>query len=183
MSPRHPAPPPMHRSHQAAKHSTPQDKTSPAQRSSRSSVSRSASADNMIIPSDMQPDPLISLGIAPHSLTRTSPALSWGQPFDPSAPLGSHSNSELARSSSSTVHNRTHSDARSDYSVWQGTAAESPADAGHFLLPLIPFCCCEHPLYNRRCKACSYAYCCSHKQVDKQLVHGGFVFVTPAAIL
>ena len=126
MSPRRQPEAAMHKRQHAAKPSSSQDrKRSPEHGSQGSSQHvRSASADIGAMHSELQPDPLVSLGIAPHSLMRTSPALSWGQPQDASP------GTELARSSSSTAHHRTHSDARSEYSAWQGMAADSAADAG-----------------------------------------------------
>ena len=123
-SPRHHFEASRQTSKHAVQHSTSHSSRSPAESSSHSiaqRVMRSISADNVAMHNDLPADPLMSLGIAAGSLMRTSPALSWGQP---------QSDTDLARSSSSTVHNRTHSDARSEHSFWQGTAAENAADAG-----------------------------------------------------
>ena len=135
MSPRPQSETSRQTSRHAAKHGPAQNSTSPAESSSHSTaqpVMRSFSADNVGMHSEIPADPLISLGIAPHSLMRTSPALSWGQP---------QSDSDLAQSSSSTVHNRTLSDARSEYSMWQGTAAENITDAGQALLFKVTLVC------------------------------------------
>lgn len=121
-----------HKRQHAAKPSSSQDRNRSPEHGSQGSSQhvRSVSADNGAMQLNLQPDPLVSLGIAPHSLMRTSPALSWGQPQDASP------GTELARSSSSTAHHRTHSDARSEYSAWQGMVADGAADTGQlaFLL-------------------------------------------------